>query len=227
MPKLQKNKKVLVLAAHPDDETLGCGATIARLAKEGAHIKLLTFTDGVSARPLTKSPVANRNHKLFDVCEKLGIEDYMYANYPDNRLDIISLLDKTRYIENNVDFVPDLIFTHHPGCLNIDHKHVYEATLTAFRPQNGSKQKILSYYVPSSTDFNPRNDFRGNVYFDVSSTYKIKLECLKENYDEEMREYPHTRSYENIENLMKVWGSEVGLKYAEKFELIREVTDEL
>lgn len=223
MPKSLKNKKILVLAAHPDDETLGCGATIARLAKEGAHIKLLTFTDGVSARPPKKVPFTNRNQKLFDVCEKLGISDYMYANYPDNRLDIISLLDKTRYIENNVDFIPDIIFTHHPNCLNIDHKHVYEATLTAFRPQFGHKQTILSYYVPSSTDYNPQNSFRGNVYYDVSSTYKIKLECLKENYDEEMREYPHTRSYENIENLMKVWGSEVGLKYAEKFELIREV----
>ena len=223
MPQFQKSKNILVLSAHPDDETLGCGATITRLAQEGAYIKLLTFTDGVSARPPKKVPFTNRNQKLFDVCEKLGISDYMYANYPDNRLDIISLLDKTRYIENNTDFTPDIIFTHHPNCLNIDHKHVYEATLTAFRPQQGQKQKILSYYVPSSTDYNPRNDFRGNVYFDVSSTYKTKLECLKENYDEEMREYPHTRSYKNIENLMKVWGSEVGLEYAEKFELIREV----
>ena len=223
MQKSLRNKKILVLAAHPDDETLGCGATIARLAKEGAQIKLLTFTDGVSARPLTKSPAANRNHKLFDVCKKLGISDYMYANYPDNRLDIISLLDKTRYIENNVDFIPDIIFTHHPNCLNIDHKHVYEATLTAFRPQFGHKQTILSYYVPSSTDYNPQNNFRGNIYYDVSSTYKIKLECLKENYDEEMRKSPHTRSYKNIENLMKVWGAEVGLEYAEKFELIREI----
>ena len=223
MSKLPKNKKILVLAAHPDDETLGCGATIARLAKEGAHIKLLTFTDGVAARPPKKVPFTNRNQKLFDVCKKLGISDYMYANYPDNRLDIISLLDKTRYIENNIDFIPDIIFTHHPNCLNIDHRHVYESTLTAFRPQFGHKQTILSYYVPSSTDYNPLNNFKGNIYYDVSSTYKIKLECLKECYGEEIRTAPHTRSYENIENLMKVWGSEVGLEYAEKFELIREI----
>ena len=223
MSKLQKNKKVLVLAAHPDDETLGCGATIARLAKEGAYIKLLTFTDGVSSRPPEKIPFNNRNHKLVDVCNDLGIKDYMYANYPDNRLYIISLLDKARYIENNVDFIPDIIFTHHPNCLNIDHQHVYNATLVAFRPQHGFKGQILSYYVPSSTDYNPKNNFNGNVYYDVKSTYKTKLECLKNHYSEEMRDYPHTRSYENIENLMKVWGSEVGLEYAEKFELIRNI----
>ncbi len=218
-----KNNKILVLAAHPDDETLGCGATIARLSKEGAYIKLLTFTDGVSARAPKKIPFINRNQKLFDVCKKLGIQDYMFSNYPDNRLDIISLLDKVNYIENNVDFVPDIIFTHHPNCLNIDHQHVYQATLTAFRPQQGHKTKILSYYIPSSTDYNPKNNFNGNVYYDVKETYKIKLECLKENYDEEMRNVPHTRSYKNIENLMKVWGNEVGLEYAEKFELIREI----
>ena len=221
-----KNKNILVLAAHPDDETLGCGATIARLSKEGAHIKLLTFTDGVSSRnsPSTKNqPLINRNIKLGEVCEKLGINDYVFANYPDNRLDIISLYDKVRYINSNVEFEPDLIFTHHPNCLNIDHKHVYEATITAFRPQHGYKCKILSYYVPSSTDFNPRNNFNGNVYYDVSTTYKTKLECLKECYNEEMRPYPHTRSHKNVENLMKVWGSEVGLKYAEKFELIRDI----
>jgi LmbE family N-acetylglucosaminyl deacetylase len=223
MPKSKNYKKILVLAAHPDDETLGCGATIASLAQEGAYVKLLTFTDGVSARPRTKIPHINRNHKLVDVCNKLGIKDYMYANYPDNRLDIVSLFDKARYIEENVDFKPDIIFTHHPNCLNIDHKHVYEATMVAFRPQYGYKHKILSYYVPSSTEYNPRNNFNGNVYYDVKETYKIKLECLKENYDEEMRDHPHTRSYENIENLMKVWGNEVGLEYAEKFELIREV----
>ena len=223
MSKLKSNTKILILAAHPDDETLGCGATIARLSQEGAEIKLLTFTDGVSSRPPRKVPFTNRNQKLYDVCKKLGIKDYMYANYPDNRLDIISLLDKTRYIENNTDFIPDIIFTHHPNCLNIDHRHVYESTLIAFRPQFGHKQKILSYYIPSSTDYNPQNSFRGNVYYDVTDYKDIKLDVLRKCYSEEMREYPHTRSYENIENLMKVWGSEVGLEYAEKFELIREI----
>lgn len=213
-------QKVLVLAAHPDDETLGAGATISRLADEGAYIKLLTFTDGESARGQTTK---NRNDRLDKVCSKLGISDYSFANYPDNRLDIISLLDKCKYIENNVDFEPNIIFTHYPQCLNIDHEQVYRATVTVFRPQTKLNQTILSYAIPSSTDYNPRATFRGNVYYDVTTTYQTKLDCLRENYDAEMRNSPHSRSYENIENLMKVAGSEVGVEYAEKFELIRSV----
>jgi len=212
--------QVLVIAAHPDDETLGAGATIARLASEGAHIKLLTFTDGLSARGKT---TLNRNSKLEEVCAKLGIKDYTFANYPDNRLDIISLLEKCIYIEQNVPFEPDIIFTHHPSCLNIDHKHCYEATITAFRPQTGKAQQILAYWVPSSTDYNPLHTFHPTVYYNVSETYKTKLECLKENYADEMRDPPHSRSYENIENLMKVAGSEVGVAYAEKFQLLRDI----
>ena len=217
---MHSKKNILVLAAHPDDETIGAGATIARLAAEGNYIKLLTFTDGISAR----GPSAeNRNVKLEKVCDILGIKDYSFANYPDNRMDIVSLLDIGQYIEKNIDFEPDIIFTHHPDCLNIDHSLVYRATITAFRPQMGDNTKIYSYYVPSSTDYNPLNNFNGNSYFDVTDYKDIKLKCLKECYDEEMRESPHSRSYENMENLMKVWGSEVGLKYAEKFQLIREV----
>ena len=95
--------------------------------------------------------------------------------------------------------------------------------MTVFRPQNGGKTKIYSYYVPSSTDYNPLNNFVGNVYVDVENYKNVKLDCLRKCYSEEIREYPHSRSYTNIENLMKVWGSEVGLKFAEKFQLIREI----
>ena len=213
-------QKVLVLAAHPDDETLGPGATIARLASEGAYIKLLTFTDGEGARGSTTK---NRNTKLETVCKRLGIQDYAYANYPDNRMDVISLLDKCKYIEKNIDFDPNLILTHHPSCLNIDHEIVYRATVTVFRPQTKTDQTILSYAIPSSTDYNPRTTFHGNVYYDVSSTYQRKLECLKESYSNEMRPHPHSRSYEHIENIMKVAGAEIGVPYAEKFELIRSI----
>ncbi len=210
---------VLVLAAHPDDETLGAGATIARLSDEGHNIKLLTFTDGLGARgPTTK----NRNDKLNEVCDILGINDYAFANYPDNRLDIISLLDKCKFIENNVDFEPDLIFTHHPDCLNIDHSIIYRATITVFRPQEGDKTKLLSYYIPSSTDYNPTANFNENVFYDVTKYHDKKIQALRV-YDNEMRPYPHSRSYENVTNLMKVSGSKIGVEYAEGFQLVREV----
>ena len=210
---------ILVLAAHPDDETLGAGATIKKLSKQGHNVELLTFTDGVGAR----ETVGNRNEVLEKCSEILGINSYKYGSFPDNKMDSVPLLDVCKFIENSVEINPDVIFTHHKDCLNIDHQVVFKATLTVFRPQCGDQTKILSYYVPSSTDYNPLNNFNGNVYYDVDKYKDFKLKCLRECYGEEMREYPHVRSYENIENLMKVWGSEVGLKYAEKFKLIREV----
>lgn len=211
---------ILILAAHPDDETLGCGGTIKRLSNnKNNYIKLITFTNGESSRDTNNK---NRNILLNDVCEKLGINEYFYGNFPDNKMDTIPLLDLCKFIEKNVNFRPDIIFTHHRNCNNIDHQLVYKATITAFRPQYGDNIKILSYYIPSSTDYNPFNQFLGNVYYNIENTIKNKLETLK-IYDKEMIQYPHTRSYENIENIAKVWGSEVGLKYAEKFELVREI----
>ena len=218
-------ERILILAAHPDDETLGCGGTIKRLSENPyTHIKLITFTDGESSRDNSNN--FNRNSVLDNVCKELGIDEYISGNFPDNKMDTVPILELSKFIEKNVDFTPNIIFTHYRNCNNIDHQLVYKATIVAFRPCRHHPSeliKILSYFIPSSTDYNPFNDFRGNVYYDIEDTIQTKLECLKNNYAEEMRPYPHTRSYQNIENLAKVWGSQVGLKYAEKFELVREI----
>ena len=216
----RKNKEILVLAAHPDDETLGCGATLAKLSAAGHHIKLITFTDGVDARGV--EGLENRNKKLGEICEILGIHEYTHGDFPDNKMDVTPLLDLCKFIESEITSIPDIIFTHHPDCLNIDHQLVYRATMTAFRPQLGNKIEILSYFVPSSTDYNPRAIFNPDTFIDVEGFIQPKLDALHA-YDEEMRPYPHTRSYENVENLMKVTGSRVGLKYAEAFECMRRV----
>tara|TARA_R110001606_G_scaffold165429_6_gene309881 strand:+ start:1504 stop:2166 length:663 start_codon:yes stop_codon:yes gene_type:complete len=210
---------VLVLAAHPDDETLGLGATIARLSDEGHHISLITFTNGIGARNIQ----GDRNDSLERVGEILGISNYTSGDFPDNMMDTVPLLSVCNFIENNVSAAPDIIFTHHRSCLNVDHQIVNRATLTAFRPQYGKNEKIYSYYVPSSTDYNPSSEFNGNVYYNVTDYVDKKIQCLRECYDGEMRNSPHARSYENVKNLMKVWGSEVGIQYAEKFEIIREI----
>ena len=214
------NKKILVLAAHPDDETLGCGGTIHRLSKEGYEVNLLTFTDGESSRG-TKG--LNRNEKLDGVATILGISNHSSANFPDNAMDSILFIDLCKFIEDNVNYVPDIILTHHYEDLNIDHHLVAKATFTVFRPQRGDSQRIFSYFVPSSTDYNPISIFAGNTYFRLSeSDVKAKQSALR-LYHKEMRKYPHTRSYRNIENLIRVWGSEVGTEYAEKFISIREI----
>jgi len=214
-------KNILVLAAHPDDETLGLGGTISRLTSEGNNVRVLTFTDGESSRGTMGK---NRNPKLQDVSKILGVTSFESANFPDNAMDSVPLLDLAKFIESNKGFEPDIVFTHNYSDLNIDHSLVYKATLTAFRPQNGKCMDIYSYFVPSATDYNPINNFNGNnVYFSLSKTdVENKLSALT-IYDGEMREYPHTRSYKNVESLLSVWGSEVGTQYAEKFKLIRSV----
>jgi len=221
MSKLEKNKKILVLAAHPDDETLGCGGTIKNLSNKGYKIELLTFTDGVSSR---NNNEYDRSSKLKLISQELGISKYTPGEFPDNAMDTIPLLDLCRFIEQNTEGPYDMIFTHFIGDLNIDHQLIAKATLIAFRPQYGHKTKIYSYYVPSSTDYNPLSTFDGNSYFELSKDdVRAKIDALSLHYNEEMRPSPHSRSYNNITNLMNVWGNEVGLEYAEKFKLIRDI----
>jgi len=219
-------KKVLVLAAHPDDETLGCGATLRMLADQGHDILLITFTDGVSSRDDPEA--TNRNDRLTEVCHRLGIKHWASGDFPDNQMDTVPLLKLTKFIEDQMDKYdfehPEMVFTHHADCLNVDHALVYRATVTALRPQSGKKCTIYSYYVPSSTDYNPMLEFKGNSYFTMGvESAQLKIDVLRELYGDEMREYPHSRSYENVMNLMKVWGSEVGALYAEKFVMIRDI----
>ncbi len=219
MSELQ-NSNVLILAAHPDDETLGCGGTISALSELQCNIQLITFTDGIRSRVNQKG---NRNKKLEEVSNILGISKFTSGTFPDNAMDSISILEVAKFIENNVKQVPDIIFTHFIYDLNIDHQIVTKAALAAFRPQYGKAIKIYSYFVPSATDYNALHPFDGQMYFRLNDkNINAKLTALKV-YDEEMREYPHTRSYENVLNLCKVWGSEVGAKYCEKFKLLREV----
>jgi len=213
--------KILIIVAHPDDEVLGCGGTIAKYYND--EKMLLTLTDGESAR----NDNLNINRNILtknEICKKLNILNFEYGNFPDNQLDSIPLLSITKFIEEKTkNFLPDIIFTHHPNCLNIDHSITYKAVITAFRPQKGLNQKIYSFFIPSSTDYNPLNNFNGNLYIKLDDNHiLIKRECL-EIYKNEMKEYPHSRSIENIENLMKVWGSEIGYKYCEKFQIIRDI----
>jgi len=149
---------------------------------------------------------------------------YFFGNFPDNRMDTVPLLDLCKFIEANAfgDSKPDLIFTHHPNCLNIDHSTVYRATITAFRPQCQDRTTIYSYSVPSSTDYSS-SGLASNVYWTLTEEdLNAKIKALEE-YDEEMRTYPHTRSYENVRNLAKVHGSEIGNLLAEKFVLVRMI----
>ncbi len=212
-------KKILVLAAHPDDETLGCGATIAKLSNQNHEVHLLTFTDGESSRG-TKN--FNRNESLKEVSKILGISNFNSGSFPDNKMDTVPLLDICKFIEKEIKFYPDVIFTHHPDCLNVDHKLVYNSALTVFRPLEKKNIEINCFSIPSSTEWNPLNNIKCNLYYDVEKFVEKKLEALKV-YDKEMRPYPHPRSYDAIINNLKVCGNEVNLNFCEKFQTIRKI----
>jgi LmbE family N-acetylglucosaminyl deacetylase len=225
-------KSILVIAAHPDDEVLGCGGTIAKLAANGARVNILILATGLTSRKgfcPEKSADALGVHyeRAKQAGRLLGAASVDFADFPDQRLDTLPLLDITQRIEAEVEATnPDTIFTHHGGDLNMDHEVVYRATLTATRPTVGGRvTAVYSYEVPSSTEwafqkFTPQ--FRPSVFHDVSATLAYKIQAMQ-IYESEVRSFPHPRSPEALEAIARRWGSVVGLPAAEAFELVREI----
>lgn len=220
----QKNR-ILVVAAHPDDEVLGCGGSLSIHQKQGDKIFLLFMTNGVSARNNYATNEIKKRRKMSNlVSKKLNIKKTYYLNFYDNELDKVSLLTITKKIEEVLKVIkPNLIYTHSFGDLNIDHQKTFEATITACRPQpNFCVKEIYSFEIPSSTGWHhyKLKNFNPNLYVDISKTYLNKKKLLK-IYSKEMRKKPHARSLEGIMNLSKYRGNQVGLSNAEAFEIIR------
>jgi LmbE family N-acetylglucosaminyl deacetylase len=215
--------RVLVIAAHPDDEVLGCGATMKKLTLEGHDVKVILLGKGISSRheigEQYTSEVRNLEKATARANNILGVKDIITLDFPDNKYDSVPLLDVVRGFENYVtEYNPDVIITHHGGDLNVDHKITLQSVLTASRPQ-GRKTSIYSMFIPSATDYSEQV-FQPNVFVNVEDVFEYKLRALNE-YHSEMREYPHSRSIEALEHVAKYWGNRVGLRYAEPFVLIR------
>jgi LmbE family N-acetylglucosaminyl deacetylase len=223
---------VLVIAAHPDDEVLGCGGTVARLAKEGHSVHILILGEGVTSRFADRQeadPVVLQtlHSTSVEVAQMLGAKDVQLKGLPDNRFDTVPLLDVVKLIEEGVQRVsPKVVFTQHGGDLNIDHEITFRATLTATRPLQGCPVKtVYSYEVASSTEwalnqFAP--PFHPNVFVDIDQTQETKIQAMQA-YESEARTFPHPRSPEALRAAALRWGSVAGLKAAEAFELVRDV----
>jgi len=223
-------KRILVVSAHPDDEILGCGGTVAKSVKRGCEAYTLILGEGPFSRYKKadikkKEKEAKELRKDIRAANKIiGAKDIFLHGFPDNRFDTIALLDIVKAIEDvKADIKPDVIYTHYHSDLNIDHRITYNAVLTACRPvKDESVKEIYSFEIPSSTEWNYPYTFSPNVFVDVSRTIDKKLEALK-SYRQEVRRFPHPRSMEAIEVIAKRWGTVVGLDYAEAFEVIRDI----
>ena len=224
------NDRVLVVAAHPDDEVLGCGGTIARHRSEGDDVTLLFLADGVGARDgLTggDTDLQIRRTAGIAAASLLGAAPPIYLDYPDNRLDTVPLLDLVQAVERVAGkFHPTRVYTHHFGDLNVDHRVCHQAVLTAFRPAPGqSVRSIYAFEVPSSTEWSfgcQPQGFQPNHFVDISSFIAAKIEAM-ELYEIELRPFPHARSIGAIEALATWRGVTIGCKAAEAFTVIRQI----
>jgi LmbE family N-acetylglucosaminyl deacetylase len=220
--------KVLVIAAHPDDEVLGCGGTISRISADHA-VYTLILGEGVTSR----NPAPRKSRMQVKVLREqaraanrcMGVQDLFFCDLPDNRFDTVPLLTIIRHIEDVAsDINPDQVFVHHAGDLNIDHVLTHRAALTAFRPTGeGRVKRLLAYEVPSSTEWGDPGAWGGfspTLYVDIGATLETKIEAM-ELYASEIRSPPHPRSKEGIENLARLRGMEAGLSSAEAFRILR------
>lgn len=227
------NKTVLILAAHPDDEVLGCGGTIARFASEGANVHTVYFTDGVSARQgsaaSAESGIESQARRVASktAADILNVKSTVFGEFPDNCMDQVHFLDIVQFVEHQVNhYMPDMILTHHAGDLNIDHRLVHQATMTACRPQPGHSVKtILFFEVPSSTEWQTPASaaaFAPNWFVDITRYLDIREQALQA-YADEMRPWPHSRSFKAVEHLVRWRGASVGVEAAEAFMLGRNI----
>lgn len=234
MPKNKRSgKNVLVLAAHPDDEVLGCGGAIAKHVASGDVVDVVILAEGVTSRGAASQKAhASQLGKLRKCAEAasaiLGVRLLSFHTFPDNRMDSVDLLDVVKTIEIElVKSNPSIVYTHHTGDVNIDHRVIHDAVIAACRPQPGHcVRELLFFETPSSTEWRPPSSgqvFAPNWFVDISETLPLKLKALAA-YKPELRAFPHPRSPQAVEHLARWRGATVGVVAAEAFMLGRKIT---
>lgn len=228
-------QRVLVVAAHPDDEVLGAGGAIAWHRRRGDRVSILVLGEGISARYASRQEALQRAHQrefarlrreMASAHRALGVQETFHHTFPDNRFDAVDRIDLVKSVETVMAHVrPQIVYTHYLGDLNVDHRLTCEAVLTACRPLPDSPvERVLSFEVLSSTEWalpTPPGMFSPTVFVDISAVLNRKLRAMA-CYRSELRSSPHPRSLAAIRHQAAHRGATVGLKAAEAFVLLRE-----
>ena len=228
-------KKILVIAAHPDDEVLGCGGTIAKHSLNKDFVEVMILGEGITSRSKIRNTNLDKKKllKLKEITLKanktLGVKKVIFGDLPDNRFDELNILDVIKIIEEVIfKFKPNIIYTHSGLDLNRDHKITNEAVLTACRPQqNYFLKKLIFFEIPSSSEWSSteKKQFSPNYNNNISNQFKKKMKAIQ-FYKSEIKKWPHPRSLEGIEYLARLRGGHVGCEYAESFYMAREINFE-
>ena len=233
--------KILVVVAHPDDDILGMGGTMLKYSKKGDQIKVIFLATGITSRKksghtnATKYEVNKKEEKNMcdeitvlrsqakKACKSLLVNNVNFYDFPDNEMDSVPLLKIIKVIEKEIrSFKPEKIFTHHYNDLNVDHRVVYNATLTACRPINTPVKEIICFEVPSSTEWNYPSNFMPNYFVNIDKQIDKKIKAM-EIYRNEIKKFPHPRSSKYLKINASRWGGVSGNSSAEAFEIIRKI----
>lgn len=230
-----RNKRIMIVVAHPDDELLGLGATLHKLIKEfnvTTHVVILGegITSRSNERDIKAWEVELKIHRenIKNAQEAIGYHTSSLYDFPDNRFDSVALLDIIKVIEKEKKtFNPEVVFTHHGGDVNIDHQRTFEAVITSCRPlQDENVKTIIAFETPSGTEWRSPTDprhFLPNLFFSVSENdVDAKIKGM-ESYEFERRNYPHPRSPKALKIQAQRWGVVIGTNFAEAFCLIRSI----
>jgi len=215
---------ILVVAAHPDDELLGVGGTIASHIAKGDSVKVAVMCEGFSSRYNGDWDTEVRKQAK-QAAQILGVTDLVLGNLPDQRLDTVPLYELTKQVGQLIaDAQPEVIYTHFGGDINHDHRKLTEAVLVSARPYSApSVREVLMFETPSSTEWGSPTlapPFLANVYVDVTDFFEQKIRAFS-CYSAEVRPSPHPRSLQALADRARFWGSVINRPCAEAFVLVR------
>lgn len=230
-----KNKKIMVVVAHPDDELLGLGATMHKLIQEyDVRTHVVILGEGITSRADYRNPeqweeeLKTHKKNIKSAQSAIGYHSVSIYDFPDNRFDTVALLDIIKVVEKEKEqFQPEIVFTHHGGDLNIDHQRSFEAVMTATRPMKEEIVKtIITFETPSGTEWQASSDPRRYTPNLIIAVSEVNVEAKirgMESYEFEKRVWPHPRSPEALKIQSQRVGITVGSEYAEQFQVIRQV----